>query len=143
MCVNRLYLKTKKELIFNSKKIKDMKKVGFAFVLIVVLSLGAYYGYTQFTYSEGNRAGVLIKFSKKGNVFKTYEGELNQIGINQDARTGLMNNIWDFSVKDAAVAETLSHLEGKNVSLHYKEIKHAFSWQGETNYFVDNAAEVK
>ena len=120
-----------------------MKKAALAVILILVLSLGSYYAYTQFTYSEGNRAGILIKFSKKGNIFKTYEGELNQIGIAQTPGAGLMNNIWDFSVKDATTADALSRLEGKTVSLHYKEIKHAFFWQGETNYFVDNATEVK
>ena len=121
-----------------------MKKASLIILAVVLLIFGLYYGYTQFTYSEGNRAGTLIKFSKKGNVFKTYEGELNQIGLQHDAGSGqLMNNLWEFSVKDAATAESLSHLEGKNVSLHYKEIKHAFSWQGETNYFVDGVTEVK
>jgi hypothetical protein len=120
-----------------------MKKAFRIFIVIFIVILGGYYLYSQFTYSEGNRAGILIKFSKKGNVFKTYEGEINQIGLNQDPKAGLVNNIWDFSVKDPAVAETLSHLEGKNVSMHYKEIKHAFVWQGETNYFVDNVSEVK
>jgi hypothetical protein len=114
-----------------------MKKGIAIFVVVLLLIFGGVYLYTQFTYSEGNRAGVLIKFSKKGNVFKTYEGEVNQIGLSQTPQTGLMNNIWDFSVKDQATADTLMRLEGKNVSLHYKEIKHAFSWQGETNYFVD------
>ena len=120
-----------------------MKKAGLILLAIIILILGLSYAYTQYTYSEGNRAGILIKFSKKGNVFKTYEGEVNQIGLSQVPQGGLMNNIWDFSVKDPAVAETLSHMEGKSVSLHYKEIKHAFIWQGETNYFVDNATEVK
>ena len=120
-----------------------MKKVLATLIVILVFGLAIYYMYSQFTYSEGNRAGTLIKFSKKGNIFKTYEGELNQIGINQTPGSGIMNNIWDFSVKDAATAETLSRMEGKTVSLHYKEIKHAFVWQGETNYFVDNVTEVK
>jgi hypothetical protein len=120
-----------------------MKKAIPITLLVVIIIFGLGYLYSQYTYSEGNRAGTLIKFSKKGNIFKTYEGEVNQIGIGTDARTGLVNNIWDFSVKDAATAEILSHLEGKTVSLHYKEIKHAFVWQGETNYFVDNVTEVK
>ena len=119
-----------------------MKKVTVILIVIVLAILGGYYLWAQFTYSEGNRAGVLIKFSKKGNVFKTYEGEVNQVGVNQDPKMGLVNNIWDFSVKDADIAEKLSHMEGKNVSLHYKEIKHAFVWQGETNYFVDKVEVV-
>ena len=120
-----------------------MKKVAPIVAVVVVLLFGSYYMYTQFTYSEGNRAGTLIKFSKKGYMFKTYEGEINQIGMGQDAKTGLVNNIWDFSVKDAATAEALSHLEGKNISLHYKQINKNFVWQGETNYFVDGVSEVK
>lgn len=121
-----------------------MRKALLIFVAILIAALGIYYAYTQYTYSEGNRAGVLIKFSKKGNIFKTYEGELTiAIGINPDTKTGLVNNTWPFSVKDKDVAEQLSHLEGRSVSLHYREIKHAFSWQGETNYFVDKVEEVK
>ena len=115
-----------------------MKKAIPILIAILLLIVGGYYLYTQYTYSEGNRAGTLIKFSKKGNVFKTYEGELNQIGIN----AGMMNNIWKFSVKEQAVADTLMQMEGKTVSLHYKEIKHAFVWQGETNYFVDQVKVV-
>jgi len=121
-----------------------MKKGVLIGIGVIVVLLGLYYGWTQYTYSEGNRAGTLIKFSKKGNIFKTYEGELNQIGLQHDNNTGqLMNNLWDFSVKDAATAEKLSHMEGQNVSLHYREIKHAFIWQGETNYMVDGVSEVK
>ncbi len=120
-----------------------MKRASIIVIAILLLILGGYYMYTQYTYSEGNRAGILIKFSKKGNIFKTYEGELNQIGLSQSPQTGLMNNLWDFSVKDQATAEKLMHLEGKNVSLHYNEIKHAFMWQGETNYFVDRVDEVR
>jgi hypothetical protein len=119
-----------------------MKKAVPIVIIILLVFFGGYYLYRQYTYSEGNRAGVLIKFSKKGNIFKTYEGELNQIGIKNDDRAGLMNNIWAFSVKDKAVADSLMTMEGKSVSLHYKEIKKAFVWQGETNYFVDKVTVV-
>ena len=137
MCVIRPFSSQKKDL--SSYKIYRMKKAIPILIAILLLIVGGYYLYTQYTYSEGNRAGTLIKFSKKGNVFKTYEGELNQIGLNQDPKGGLVNNIWTFSVKDPAVADALMQMEGKTVSLHYKEIKHAFAWQGETNYFVDQA----
>lgn len=120
-----------------------MKKAGLIAVLVLLALAALYYAYTQFTFSEGFRAGVLIKFSKKGNFFKTYEGELNQIGLSQDAKTGLMNNIWLFSVRDKAAADRLMHLEGKSLSLHYREIKHAFPWQGDTNYFVDSVQMVQ
>lgn len=116
-----------------------MKKVLTTLVILLILGLGGYYMYSQFTYSEGNRPGVLIKFSKKGYIFKTYEGEINQIGMN----AGLANNLWDFSVKDPAVADALEKKVGKNVSLHYRQINRSFAWQGDTNYFVDSVSEVK
>lgn len=91
----------------------------------------------NYTYSEGNRAGVLIKFSKKGYLFKTYEGELNLGGMGNIPNTAQMNVIWHFSVKDKAIADSLMGLEGRKVSLHYQEKIKAMFWQGETNYFVD------
>ncbi len=117
---------------------------GWSF-LVLALGVG---GYTYFNYgavfSDGYRDGTLIKFSRKGYVFKTYEGELNQGGIvNSAPGTALANQIWTFSVKDDAVAEKLNLLGGKVVRLHYKQYIKNFVWEGETNYLVDSAEEVK
>ncbi len=101
-----------------------------------------YYNY-GLVYSDGYRDGTLIKFSRKGVIFKTYEGELNQGGIANSTGTALANQIWRFSVKDDAVAEKLNQLGGKVVRLHYKEYVNNFIWEGETNYLVDGAEEVK
>ena len=116
-----------------------MKKVVPIILLLLLVTGVGYYFYAQFTYSEGNRAGRLIKFSKKGFVFKTYEGELNLGGVNTDMKNGLVNNMWSFSVIDAAVADSLMSMEGKDVTLHYRQVIKNFSWQGETSYFVDKA----
>jgi hypothetical protein len=97
----------------------------------------------NYTYSEGNRAGVVVKFSKKGYLLKTYEGELNMGGMGNLPNTAQMNMLWNFSVKDQAVAETLMNLEGRKVSLHYKEIIKNMPWQGETKYFVDGVKLIK
>jgi hypothetical protein len=105
-------------------------------LILVLIVLGIYSLFT-FTYSEGNRAGVLIKFSKKGMMFKTYEGELNIGGVGNIPNTAQMNQIWDFSVKDNATADSLMHLEGRKVSLHYQEKIKSLPWTGETHYFVD------
>lgn len=114
-------------------------------ILVLVLGIG---GYVFFNYgavfSDGYRDGTLIKFSRKGYIFKTYEGELNQGGIaNPSPGTALANQIWYFSVKDKAVAEKLNQLGGKVVRLHYKQYNKNFIWEGETNYLVDGAEEVK
>ena len=114
---------------------------------ILVLALGGG-GYVFFNYgavfSDGYRDGTLIKFSHKGYIFKTYEGELNQGGIaNPAAGTAMVNQIWKFSVKDEAAANKLNAMGGKVVRLHYKEYNKNFFWEGETNYLVDGVEEVK
>ena len=97
----------------------------------------------NYTYSEGNRAGMLMKFSKKGYIMKTYEGELNQGGINPLPGNTIANNIWVFSVKDKVVAQKLMELEGKMVRLHYREQVRNLPWQGDTKYFVDEVTVIK
>ena len=101
-------------------------------LLVLVFTL-----YTLFTlhwsYSEGERAGILQKFSRKGWVFKTYEGELAMSIV-----PGVTPTIWDFSVRDRSVAEKLNAALGKRVALHYTEHRGVpTSWFAETPYFVD------
>jgi len=97
----------------------------------------------NYTYSEGSRAGVLIKFSKKGYVFKTYEGELNIGGMGNIPNTAQVNSIWAFSVRDNATADILMKLEGKQLSLHYQQIIKNMVWDGETDYFVDGVKVIE
>jgi hypothetical protein len=108
----------------------------FLVTLLLIAAIAIYFTYF-FTYSEGNRAGVLIKFSKKGYVFKTYEGELNVGGMGNLPNTAQMNQIWLFSVSNQAVADSLMLLEGKKVSLHYNQVEKPLPWNGETTSYVD------
>lgn len=114
----------------------------FLFLILVLSGIGTYLVF-NYTYSDGNRAGILIKFSQKGYVFKTFEGEINLTGINPIPGNTIANNMWVFSVKDAAVAYKLMEMEGKNVRVHYVEKVKNLPWQGETKYFVDHVDEVK
>lgn len=125
------------------KKSSVLKKALFITLTLLLVVLTLTYLVFQYTYSEGNRAGVLIKFSKKGYVFKTYEGELNIGGLGNIPSTAQMNQIWEFSVLDASVAEQLMQMEGKRVSLQYKEKVKNMPWQGETKYFVTGVEELK
>lgn len=100
-------------------------------------------GYTVFTlhwsYSDGERAGILQKFSRKGWVFKTYEGELAMSIV-----PGVTPTIWDFSVRDRSLVEKLNGALGKRVALHYTEHRGVpTSWFGETPYFVDGVRLVE
>ncbi len=120
-----------------------MKKFGL--ILLGVIALGSIIALLVFgyTYSEGTRAGVLMKFARKGFIFKTYEGELNIGGIGNIPNTAQGNIIWTFSVKDQSVVDKLKTLEGRKVSLQYEEIVRAMPWQGETNHFVIGAEQIE
>ncbi len=90
-------------------------------------------------FSEGFRVGVPIKFSKKGVIFKTYEGQLNLGSLNQES-TGNFSTYWDFSVKASAdsVVNKLDSaiVEGYRVKLFYKEKFVQVPWRGDTKYMV-------
>lgn len=115
------------------------------FVLFILSGIGAFF-YWNSSSEEGYSAGLLINFSKKGLFFKTYEGTLNSGSVTATGGSNTSNNTWNFSVKDEKVAEELNGImksSNKNVSLHYKEKRGKFFWQGETNRFVDGVDEVK
>jgi hypothetical protein len=90
------------------------------------------------SYSDGERAGVLQKFSKRGWICKTYEGELAMYVVG-----GVAPQIWNFSVRDAAVVEQLHAAVGQQVRLHYSEHRGLpTNCFGETDYFVDRVEVV-
>ena len=108
--------------------------IGIAFL---ILAAGiAYLIYANYTYSEGTRAGNLVKISKKGSFLKTYEGQLKIGGINLDNPGKGLSDTWSFSISDKSVVEQLEKLQGQKVILRYEEINQAMPWQGDTNYFV-------
>ena len=107
--------------------------VGLA--LVAAAAAAALYTWLALTwdYSDGERAGLLQKFSRKGWVCKTYEGELALYVV-----AGVQPEIWHFSVHDAALARQLSTAVGQRVQLHYTEHRGVpTDCFGETGYFVD------
>ena len=114
-----------------------VKKFFLKILLGVLILLALTIWICSWTYSEGTRAGQLIKISKKGVVFKTHEGELNlgglRIGDQQDALEG---NIWSFSVIKEEVLEEVKNYEGKRVKLTYKQRFKSMPWQAKTDYIV-------
>ncbi len=118
----------------------------FGWVVVIALLVTAGITYFNFgaVFSDGYRAGTLIKFSRKGFVFKTYEGELNQGGIvNPTPGTAMVNQIWTFSVKDKEVAKKLEKMEGKVIRLHYRQYNKMLPWEGDTKYLVDEVEVVE
>jgi hypothetical protein len=105
--------------------------------LLLVLGGLCFFWVCSWTYSDGTRAGQLIKVTKKGIVFKTYEGQLNLGGLSGDSSSdGLQGNIWDFSVIKNEVYQDLQNYEGRKVKLSYKERYKTMPWLGKTNYIV-------
>lgn len=111
-------------------------------VVVLVLSALAGVGYYLFgNYSEGYRAGTVIKLSRKGLVIKTYEGELNLgMGIHDEGSSVSVSNLWNFSVSssDSACLAMLDSamLSGKRAKLLYREKFVAVPWRGDTKYQV-------
>jgi hypothetical protein len=108
----------------------------FVFILIVVLGAFVYWKYF-YTYSDGNRSGLLQKFSHKGNIFKTYEGELVLSSVATSGNMAIASEKFFFSVTSDSVAKVMQNYEGKRVKLHYKEKNGTLPWRGESNYIVD------
>ncbi len=106
-------------------------------VVLVFLAVFIYWKYS-FTYSEGNRSGLLQKFSYKGTIFKTYEGELILSSVKSNQDVSLASEKFYFSVPEKTLAEKLLKLEGTMVVLHYKEKNGKLPWRGETVYMVDS-----
>ena len=107
-------------------------------ILAIAVSITAYFSFVYYaSYSEGVRSGQLIKFSHKGVIFKTWEGEISQ-GISG-------SQIFSFSVldKDEKLIADLKNLEGQYVKLTYKERYRTFSWWGDSKYFVTEVQKDK
>lgn len=111
-------------------------KVFKGILILSVLTIIGYFLYANYTYSEGTRAGNLIKISKRGFIFKTYEGQLKLGGIDLENENEGLSDTWSFSVTEDAVIKKLEQLQGQKVILTYEEINQSMPWQGDTNYFV-------
>ncbi len=103
-------------------------------VLVPLLLFGIYtFFVVSWSYSDGERAGTLQKFSRKGWLCKTYEGELALYVVG-----GVAPQIWYFTVRDEAIVRQMSDAVGKKVQLHYGEHRGVpTDCFGDTPYWVD------
>lgn len=115
------------------------RRGGFKRILLILIAVLIVGGglWTWFTlswaYSAGDRAGVLLKFSKKGWICKTYEGQLALYVVG-----GVAPQLWDFSTRDEALAAKLSQAVGQEIQLHYEEHRGVpTNCFAETPYFAD------
>ncbi len=119
---------------------KTIKKWLMRLLILAVLLIAAFSAFVIFVpFSDGMRAGQVMKLSHKGVIFKTYEGELNLLLMPSTNSSGMVSpNVWDFTVSDKAVAEQImqASASGQRMELYYKERYFKFPWQGDTKYFV-------
>ncbi|MDQ3267570.1 MAG: hypothetical protein M3P47_02410 [Pseudomonadota bacterium] len=110
-------------------------------VAAILFSLCALYLWFAFTwsYSTGERAGYVQKFSKSGWVCKTWEGELSMMSL-----PGQVPEKFYFTVRNDTVAEKINQSLGKKIALNYDQYKGLpTSCFGNTEYFVSNVKNIE
>ena len=110
-----------------------LRALGIFVILLPLLVYAAWAAITlHWTYSNGERAGYVQKFSRKGWLCKTWEGEIAMVNI-----PGAAQERFAFTVRDDSVAHAINRLMGSRVAITYEEHRgvpgRCF---GETGYFV-------
>jgi hypothetical protein len=123
---------------------KSIRK-GIIFILLffVLFVAGYVYWKYNFTYSDGSRAGLLQKLSRKGTIFKTYEGEMILSSVQSNNNVPLASEKFFFSVSDKRVADQLNGMQGEFIVVHYHEMNGTLPWRGESTYIVDSVSVSK
>ncbi len=86
----------------------------------------------SWSYSSGERAGYVQKFSRKGWLCKTWEGEMALVSM-----PGTVAEKFYFTVRDDAVAAEVNRTIGRRVALTYDQhIGIPTTCFGDSQYFV-------
>ena len=114
----------------NTSRILRWLFIGVAVILLLTIL------YTwlslHWSYSKGERAGYVQKFSSKGWIFKTWEGELAMVSM-----PGTNPEKFFFSVREDSVAAAINRTLGRRVVIDYEQhVGVPVNWFGETEYFA-------
>jgi len=118
-----------------------MRKAGVitAAVLVAIVLGGGWFALVA-DYSEGYRVGKIIKLSRKGYVFKTWEGTLDFGYLQNDPNAGVATRIWEFSVPaddDVVRRQIDDAIAGDyKAKVWYREKYFKLPWRGDTTQFV-------
>ena len=115
--------------------LKKFIKVMILIIILPIILLGLYtWGALSWVYSSGERAGYVQKFSNRGYVCKTWEGELVLVSM-----PGTQAEKFNFTVRDDAVAAKVNASLGQRVKIIYAEHKGIpTSCFGDSPYFVSD-----
>ena len=119
--------------------IRKTKKVlrWFLFLLGFIVVSFIYWKYF-YTYSEGYRAGLLQKFSSKGTLFKTYEGEMILSSVSSTRDVALASEKFLFTLTNKTLVRQFDTLQGESVIVHYRQKNGIIFWRGDSQYLVDS-----
>jgi hypothetical protein len=124
---------------FMTSVARTSKKILKWLAFLIVLFLASFFYWKYFyTYSEGYRAGLLQKFSSKGNLFKTYEGEMILSSVSSNKDVAIASEKFLFSLSNKSLVRQFDTLQGENVIVHYKQKNAVVFWRGDSAYLVDS-----
>ena len=108
--------------------------------LVIVLTVLLWWHY-YYTYSDGYRYGLLQKFSHRGNIFKTYEGEMILSSVKGNVNVPIASEKFYFSVVNKDIVQQLDNLQGHMVTVHYTQKNSSAFWRGDSEYLVDSVKQ--
>ena len=124
---------------FWSRLVKKTKKITKWTLAILIILLGFFIYFKYFyTYSEGYRAGILQKFSNKGIIFKTYEGEMILSSVTSSRDVALASEKFLFTLTNKELVRQFDTIQGEMVIVHYMQKKGSLFWRGDSQYLVDS-----
>ncbi len=102
-------------------------------IIVVVLGFSAWtWSALHYAYSTGDRAGFVQKFSQKGWLCKTWEGQIAMANL-----PGTTPEMFNFSVQNDSIAKLITQSMGQRVDITYQQHSGVpTSCFGETEYFV-------
>jgi hypothetical protein len=119
--------------------VRKTKKVLYWILTLLIITISTFLYWKYFyTYSEGYRAGLLQKFSNKGTIFKTYEGEMILSSVASTSNVAIASEKFLFSVTNKSLVPMFDTLQGDNVIVHYLQKNGVVFWRGDSKYLVDS-----
>jgi hypothetical protein len=116
-----------------------VKRIFRWFCIIALICAGIFIFWKYFyTYSEGYRAGLLQKFSHKGTIFKTYEGEMILSSVSSTNNVAIASEKFNFSVINKNIVREMDTIQGQTVIVHYLQKNSHVFWRGDSEYLVDS-----
>jgi len=139
---DELYLQPAKVSRWSGIK-RNVKRTFYVVLTLILIIAGmVIYGKYYYTFSDGYRAGLLQKFSHKGNIIKTYEGEMILSSVTGNQNVAIASEKFYFTVTNKNLADQFDTIQGQMVIVHYQQKNGALFWHGDSPYLVDGVKRI-